>query len=248
MNAVAQLELKKNLQDRGMLFWTIVLPILFTVLFISVFTSGMDETDSKYVILSIVPGYTVMFVFFIMISMTESFLKDQKIGMVARVASTPISNRSYLLGKWLPFMYIVFIQIFILLLFGKIVYDVLLEQPLYLLLLAIILTFTVTGIGLALAVMVKTSNMGIAITQIIALGGAVLGGLWMPIDMMPDFLQTVSRFTPQYWAHQAFQEAMAGTLGSGFFFQVLLILLGFGIAGFVLALLRYPSFLRRAKG
>lgn len=56
MNAVAQLELKKNLQDRGMLFWTIVLPILFTVLFISVFTSGMDETDSKYVILSIVKG------------------------------------------------------------------------------------------------------------------------------------------------------------------------------------------------
>src|SRR5690625_1293352 len=172
MNAVSQLELKKNLQDKGMLFWTIFLPIVFTVLFISVFTSGMDAFDSKAVILSIVPGYIVMFVFFMMISMTESFLKDQKIGLVARVASTKLPNHLYLLGKWLPYMYIVFIQIIILLLFGKVVYDVPLEQPIYFILVAIILSFVVTGIGLALAVMVKTTNMGIALTQIIALGGA----------------------------------------------------------------------------
>ena len=155
MNAVIQLELKKNLQDRGIWFWAIILPIIFTVLFISVFTSGLNETESRQVILSIVPGYTVMFVFFIMISMAESLLKDKKIGMVARIASTPLSDHFYLLGKWIPYMYIVFIQIVILLLFGKAVYDVPMEQPLLLMMLAILLTFMVTGIGLALSVMVK---------------------------------------------------------------------------------------------
>ena len=248
MNAVSYMELKKNLQDRGMLFWTLILPILFTVLFISVFTSGASEAEGEQVILSIVPGYVVMFVFFIMITMTESFLKDQKIGMVARVASTPLSTKFYLLGKWMPYMYIVFIQVIVLLLFGKLVYDIPLEQPVHLLILSILLTFKVTGLGLALAVIVKTSNMGIALTQVVALGGAVLGGLWMPIDLMPDFLQTISRFLPQYWAHQAFQDAMAGSLQTVDFLQASLILSGFGLAGFIIALVYYPNFLKRARG
>src|SRR5699024_817277 len=90
MNAMIGLEMKKNIQDRGMLFWTILLPIAFTVLGISVFAPGGDEVTEQEVILSIVPGYTVMFVFFIMISMVSAFLKDRDHGMIARIASTPL--------------------------------------------------------------------------------------------------------------------------------------------------------------
>ena len=248
MKAIMKLELKKNVQDRGMIFWTLVLPLLFTVLFISVFTSGLNEAESRPVILTIVPGYTVMFVFFIMITMTESLIKDQNNGLVARIASTPLSRNLYLLGKWIPYMYIVFIQIVILLLFGKLVYNVPLEQLFNIIVLALVLTFMVTGVGLALAILVKTTNMGIALTQVLALGGAVLGGLWMPVDMMPDFIQTISRFTPQYWGHQGLQAAMAGTLEIGDFLKTSSILLGFGIVGFILAVVRYPNFLKRTTG
>lgn len=122
-----------------------------------------------------------MFVFFIIILMVERVLKDQNHGMTARIASTPLSPYLYLLGKWIPSMFIVLMQIFVLLLFGKLVYNIPLEQPFYLLLLAVFLTLTVTGIGLALALMVKTNNMGIALTQIIA-----LGGLWMPLETLPN--------------------------------------------------------------
>ncbi|GAE28708.1 ABC transporter permease [Halalkalibacter hemicellulosilyticus] len=248
MNAIMKLELKKNLQDRGLIFWTIMLPIAFTVLFIAVFTSGASEEESKQVIVSMVPGYTIMFLFFIMIAMTESFIKDRNIGMVARMASTPLSSHSYLLGKWVSYMYIVMLQVIILLMFGKLVYDVPLEQPVFLLVIFIALTFTVTGLGLALALIVKTNNMGVALTQIIALGGAVLGGLWMPIDMMPNVIQTISVFLPQYWGHQAVQEAMIGTLHTGEFVRTIVILFSFGIVAFVIALACYPYFLKRAKG
>src|SRR5690625_3175365 len=125
------LELKKHLQDKGLLFWMILLPIIFTVLFISVFTSGVDELAKQEIIISIVPGYAVMFVFFIIISMVASFIKDRDLGMVARLASTPLKVQSYLLGKWVPFLIIVFTQISVLLIFGKIVYQVPFGQPLY---------------------------------------------------------------------------------------------------------------------
>src|SRR5690625_3595380 len=140
------MELRKNVQDRGLIFWTLILPIIFTVLFISVFTSGMDEPVQKEVITSIVPGYVVMFVFFIMISIVSTFIKDRDHGIVARLASTPLSPSLYLFGKWIPYMYVVLIQMFILFLFGKLVYNIPLGQPLLLVALSIALTFTVTGL------------------------------------------------------------------------------------------------------
>ena len=247
MNAIINMELRKNLQDRGLLFWMLILPIIFTVLFISVFTSGMEDAVQKEVVTSIVPGYIVMFVFFIMISMVSTFIKDRDHGIVARLASTPLPPSFYLFGKWIPYMYVVLIQMFILFLFGKLVYNIPLEQPILLVVLSILLTFTVTGLGLALALFSKTENMGLAITQIVSLGGAMLAGLWIPYDMLPNILQIISKFLPQYWAHQAFQGAMTGTLAYIDFFQVICILFGFGCVGFILALLQYPKFLKQAR-
>ena len=247
MNATIAMEMRKNLQDRGLVFWTLILPIIFTVLFIAVFTSGVDSITKEQVIISIIPGYITMFVFFIMITMVDTFIKDRDLGMTARMASTPLSPYLYLLGKWIPYIYIVLIQIAILFLFGKIVYNIPMEQPLFLFLLSLFLTFTVTGLGLALALLVKTFNTGLAITQVFTLGGAVLSGLWMPLDMMPNFLQLIAKFLPQYWAHQAFQEAMAGTLLYSDLFLTLLILFGFGCIGFIIALSQYPNFLKRAR-
>lgn len=246
MNAIMIVELKKHLQDKGLAFWMLILPILFTVLFISIFTTGDNEAVNQEIIQSIVPGYIVMFVFFIMISMVQVFIKDRDRGMTARLASTPLKIYYYLLGKWLPFTYIVIIQIVVLFLFGKVVYNVSLGQPIVLLILSLFITFTVTAIGLAMALTVNTENMGIAITQIIALGGAMLSGLWMPLEMMPDFMQTIARFLPQYWAHQSFQDAMAGTTQVSELLQTLGVLFAIGSAAFIIAIIRYPYFLKRA--
>ncbi|WP_047985507.1 ABC transporter permease [Ornithinibacillus californiensis] len=248
MNGIISLETKKYLQDKGLLFWMIILPIAFTVIFISVFTSGVDSDTREQVITSIIPGYTVMCVFFIMINMVDTILKDKNYGMTARIASTPLSPYKYLVGKWVPNLLVVMIQIGILFSFGKIVYGVSWKQPLILFMLTILIAFTVTGIGLALAFLVNTINMGIAITQVIAMGGAVLSGLWVPISMMPDFIQNIAKFLPQYWAHQGYQNAMAGVLESTLLLHVSLVLLGYGFIGFLIAIFRYPRFLKRARG
>lgn len=248
MKAIIKLDMKKHLQDRGLLFWMILLPIAFTVLAVAIFAPSSNAVDKQQVIISIVPGYTVMFVFFIMISMVTSFLKDRDMGMTARLASTPLSTRSYLLGKWIPFMLIVWIQILFLLMFGKLVYNLPIAQPVFLLCLTLALSFTATGLGLALALIVKTDNMGIALTQVVALGGAMLGGLWMPLDLLPEVMQTIARTLPQYWAHQAFQAAIQGTLGYWDFIKSMLIVTGFGLGGFLISIVRYPHFLKHARG
>ncbi|QDI92288.1 ABC transporter permease [Salicibibacter halophilus] len=99
----------------------------------------------------IIPGYTVMFTFFIMISMVMSFVKDMQNGMVARLASTPLTKYQYLLGKWFPYILIVLAQIAALLLFGYFVYGVELGNIAALFLISLALAVITTGWGLALS-------------------------------------------------------------------------------------------------
>src|SRR5699024_5630288 len=128
MRSLTILELKKKVQDRGLLFWTIILPILFNVLFITVLTSGEEAEMRDAIIVSIVPVYTVMYVFFIIISICSTILQDKNQCMIGRLASTPLTRFEYLMGKWFPYMIVVMIQIVILFVFGKLVYNIPLDR------------------------------------------------------------------------------------------------------------------------
>lgn len=144
-------------------------------------------------------------------------------------------------------MVIVLIQIAVLFGFGVLVYDLPLGDPLGLIILSLSLAFIVTGWGMALAVLVKTENMGIALTQIIALGGAMLGGLWLPVDLMPDFMQTISKLLPQYWAIEGYKEIiLEGGATLDVLFNILIMVIA-GIAGGLIAIAAYPRFLRSSK-
>lgn len=246
MTAIALLELKKKTKDKGLWFWTFLLPVIFIVGFITLFGESMGAEPEQLVV-QIVPGYTVMFSFYIMISIVVAFIKDRDSGMAARLASTPIRSLDYFAGKWLPFVAVVLLQIVVLFTFGVVVYDLPLGDPLSLLALSIGLAFVATGCGMAMAVLAKTENMGIALTQVIALGGAMLGGLWMPVEFMPDVMQNIARFLPHYWALEGYKTVILdnGTLMD--VWQSLAVLVGFGIACSTLALLAYPRYLREAK-
>ncbi|WP_214811025.1 MULTISPECIES: ABC transporter permease [Exiguobacterium] len=246
MNAIALLELKKKTQDKGLWFWTFLLPIIFIVGFITIFGESMGAEPEQLVV-QIVPGYTVMFSFYIMISIVIAFIKDRDSGMTARMASTPLSRMEYFLGKWLPFVAVVLLQIIVLFGFGVVVYDLPLGDPVALAVLSVGLAFVATGCGMAMAVLAKTENMGIALTQVIALGGAMLGGLWMPVEFMPEVMQNIARFLPHYWALEGYKTVL---LEQGTLLDVwasLAILVVFGTICIVTALVFYPRYLRQAK-
>ncbi|MGX1265691.1 ABC transporter permease [Rossellomorea marisflavi] len=246
MGAIAVLEFKKNIKDKGIWFWTFILPIVFIIGFVTIF-GGMEQSDPEELIVQIVPGYTVMFSFYIMISIVVAFVKERNGGMVARVASTPLPKLQYFLGKWIPFIVLVLLQIVVLFSFGVAVYDLPLGDPLALIVLSISLALISTGCGLAMAVLVKTENMGIGLTQVIALGGALLGGLWMPIEFMPEAIQGMAQFLPQHWALKGYKTII---LDGGNLLDIwasILVLLGYAIVSIAVAMAAYPRFLRQAR-
>lgn len=246
MSAIAMFEFKKKIQDKGLWFWTFILPIVFIVGFITIF-GGNTGADPEQLVVQIVPGYTVMFSFYIMISMVIVFIKDRDSGMTARIASTPLPRLQYFMGKWIPFILIVLIQIAVLFGFGVAVYEMPLGNALALIVISIALAFVSTGCGMAMAVLAKTENMGIALTQVIALGGAMLGGLWMPVEFMPEVMQNIATFLPHYWALQGYQTVILDGGNLLDIWESLIILLGYAAVFIGIALFSYPRYLKLSK-
>lgn len=193
-----------------------------------------------------VPGYTVMFVFFIIITMIRNFIRDKESGMLARLRSTPLKPHQYLIGMWIPNIIAVLVQCAVLLGFGNLVYDLSFGDPLAMAVIVVSLAICATGIGLMLSMLVRSENQGLAFTQILTMGGAALGGLWFPSDFMPKTIQIIGKCTPQYWAQHALQDIVIRGAGVADLWQPIAILLGIGIAGLLVAVARYKRFLLSA--
>jgi ABC-2 type transport system permease protein len=105
-----------------------------------------------------------------------------------------------------------------------------------------------TGLGLALSMLVKSENQGMAFTQLLVMGGAVLGGLWFPVDLMPLSLRAIGHFTPQFWAQKAFQDIIVRGMHIGDIWMSLVVLAAVALAGLAIALLRFKAFMKTALG
>jgi ABC-2 type transport system permease protein len=205
-----------------------------------------QNASSISVVSQIVPGYTVMFVFFIMISMVKQFMRDKESGMISRLKSTPMRPIHYLIGMWIPNIVVVLIQSSVLLGFGHFVYDLHLGDVLSLAALVLMLAICGTGFGLALALFARSENQGMGITQLITMGGAVLGGLWFPTEFMPKVMQIIGKFTPQYWAQHGLQDVMVRGAHLSDLLAPLGVLALFALAALGLASMRFKKFMESA--
>ncbi|AJY74078.1 ABC transporter permease [Paenibacillus beijingensis] len=205
-----------------------------------------ENAESYDAISQVVPGYTVMFVFFVNISMIRRFMTDRESGMTARLRTTAMKPISYLIGMWVPYALIAIVQCTVLLGFGHFVYGLKLGDVGAVAVLVVVLALCGTAIGLMLAMIVSSENMGMAFTQIITMGGAALGGLWVPTAYMPKVVQLIGKFTPQYWAQVGLQNIMIrGSHLAGVWIS-LVVLGGIAVVALAVALGRYKAFLKTA--
>ncbi|MBM7680661.1 ABC-2 type transport system permease protein [Pullulanibacillus pueri] len=203
-------------------------------------------SDNVDYISQVVPGMTVMFVFYIMISMVRRFFKEKESGLISRIRSTSIKPYYYLIGMWIPFVLTVIAQCIVLFAFGHWMYDLKLGDLTAMALIIICISLCGTGIGLALSFLVSGETVGMVVTQVIALAGAMLGGLWVPSYLMPDFVQKLGHFFPQFWAQKALQDIIVHHAHVGDIWKSLGVLLIFAVLGFIVAIIRFPRFLRSA--
>lgn len=166
-----------------------------------------QEANKVYQFL--VPGFTVMFVFFLINIMARSFIAERDIGTLRRLRLAPISRLSVLVGKTLPFYICSVIQTAALFLSGRLLFAMPLgPEPAYLIPVILCTSAAATSLGLMLATWVKTDQQVSAYgtSMVLILGG--ISGCFIPRMWLPALMKKLSLATPHAWALQAFESVL----------------------------------------
>jgi ABC-2 type transport system permease protein len=157
----------------------------------------------------LVPGFTVMFVFFLINIMARSFIAERDMGTLRRLRLAPISPVAVLVGKTLPFYLASVLQTGLLFVSGRVLFQMSWgPEPIYLIPVILCTSAAATSLGLLLAAWVQTDQQVSAYgtSMVLILGG--ISGCFIPRAWLPDLMKTLSLFTPHAWALQAFDAVL----------------------------------------
>lgn len=158
----------------------------------------------------LVPSYTVMFAFFLVLSVGWLFVAERKHGTLARLRAAPLTRGQILLGKLLPCLLVSLGQGFFLLAAGYVLFGMTWGTRPELLVPVVVCT-SVAAVGLAVFVAsVARTETQVAVygTLLVLVLGGVSGSL-MPRDLMPEKMKTASLATPHAWALDAYAQLLA---------------------------------------
>lgn len=157
----------------------------------------------------VVPGYTVLFVFFLVTIMGRSFIGERDLGTLRRLRISPVSGSSILVGKTLPFLIVSVVQTLILMVSGRLLFGMSWGAAPWLLLPVIVCTsLAATTLGLWFATIVRTDAQVSSFGNLLVLSTAGISGCLVPRDWMPEFSQRISLITPHAWALDAYSELL----------------------------------------
>jgi ABC-type Na+ efflux pump permease subunit len=174
-------------------------------------TSGaglLNRGALRYQVL--VPSYTVMFSFFLVLNVGWLFVAERKHGTLVRLRAAPLTRGQILLGKLLPCLFVSLTQGFFLLAMGRLIFGMTWgTRPELLIPLVICTSAAAVGLAMLVASIARTeTQVAVYGTLLVLVLGGVSGSL-MPRDLMPEQMKVVSLVTPQAWALDAYSQLLA---------------------------------------
>ncbi len=158
----------------------------------------------------LVPSYTVMFAFFLVLTVGWLFVSERRQGTLKRLRAAPVTRTQILLGKLLPCLLLSLAQGLFLLGAGRLVFGMSWgAQPLWLL--PVVLTTSLAAMGLAvlIAAAARTeTQVAIYGTLVVLVLAGLSGALMGDPSLMPEGMQHIRRFTPHAWALDAYRQLL----------------------------------------
>jgi ABC-type Na+ efflux pump permease subunit len=164
--------------------------------------------EVRYQIL--VPSYTVMFAFFLVLTMGWLFAAERRQGTLKRLRAAPLSRSQILLGKLLPCFLLSVGQGFFLLGAGKLAFGMDWgPDPLWVAPVVLATSLAAVGMALLVAAMARTENqVGIYGTVLVFMLAGISGCMMGDRALMSPQMQEISRITPHAWALDAYRQLL----------------------------------------
>ncbi|VAW43447.1 hypothetical protein MNBD_CHLOROFLEXI01-2756 [hydrothermal vent metagenome] len=160
------------------------------------------------------PGMMAMFATFGMIGGAAVIIQERQTGTLRRLLIMPIHRGSILLGKLLGILLTGLLQMVLLIGVAALLFNVPWgNSPLALGVVVFSFALAITSLSMMMAALTKTLAQANALGTLVVLPMAALGGAWWPLEIVPDWMQVVGRFSPISWAMSGFQDIITRGLG-----------------------------------
>lgn len=176
-----------------------------------------------------VPAWAIFGMFFIVIPIAGHMIREREDGSAVRIALIPNTRFMVSLGQILFYTLICMVQFWCMVAVGIWVLPLLGLSQLYLGANALALIpvsfaigFAATAYGYFIGTVFKTINQALPLGAVSVVILSALGGLWVPVELLPSVMQRIAALSPMNWGLDAVNTI---TLRGGGIQQVLLPIL-----------------------
>jgi ABC-2 type transport system permease protein len=239
----ARFDLLAFFRNRQSRFFTLILPIIFLVIFVSVFGNHRVGPEDVKASTYYVPGLSALAVIAgSFVNLVISITAQREAGVLKRRRATPVPAWVLIAGRALTAIVVSLGVMTVLLLIGRFAYGVRLPASTLpgVVVTAVVGAVTFCCLGYALVTFIKTADAAQPMVQAIMLPLYFISGIFIPNVNLPTWLQDVAKAFPvQHLAgglHHAFDPA---THGSGIVWSDLGVLALWAVGGLAIALVRF---------
>lgn len=226
-------------------FFTFAFPLLFLVIFTTLFGSaditinGHEVSVATFYITGIA-AFSVITACYTNIAMSLTFARD--LGVLKRVKGTPLPGWAYLAARMLHAVAIAILLVVICLLFGMLLYDAELPAgsiPAFVITLAVGAA-CFSALGMAVTTIVPNADAAPAIVNATILPLLFISDVFIPLQDPPAWLDTAGKIFPVRHFSEAMQQVFFPPAGSaGFAWANLGVLAVWGALGLLIAIRRF---------
>ncbi|MBE0648101.1 MAG: ABC transporter permease [Bacteroidales bacterium] len=184
-----------------------------SVYFKEIFPSGVEEEILPSTTQHNVPSWAIFAMFFIVIPLTSSIIKEREEGSLIRLMTIPVSYMTVFMSKVGVYLLVCFIQFVLMVLAGIFVLPLFKMPALELgtnyfaiAVLAIVSSLAALGYGILIGTVSRTHQQAAAFGAVSVVVLAAMGGLWVPVYLMQGVMKHIATFSPLNWAHAGFLD------------------------------------------
>jgi ABC-2 type transport system permease protein len=160
-----------------------------------------------------VPAWSMFAVFFIALPLAGNMIKERESGSLKRLLSMPISYTTILSAKIFIYIVVAIIQFVLMMLVGLVILPLLGtpvltlgNTPMGLVLLVISSALAASGFGILVGVLASSHEQASTFSAVSIIIAAALGGVMVPVYLMPDTMQNISIYSPLAWGLNGFLD------------------------------------------
>ncbi|MCL7413713.1 MAG: ABC transporter permease [ANME-2 cluster archaeon] len=193
-----------------------------------------DRSQLEFLMPGII-SIVLMFISFMLASITIIQERSQK--TLVRTLLTPLSLEEFLFAKTFALILIALLQGIIMVIVAFLFYGVLIPVSQWGELFLVILVYSASfiGIGMALATLADSENTAMLMSLVLSIPMLFLCGMFFPFETMPPLMAWLGNALPITMGIRALDSVLIYQQGSDVLLGYLTPLLGYGVAGLVLA-------------